>query len=232
MSSSRNLPNGESSCKYRGLLIPLCCGAVVGLFLLVLVIPVSREIFRMLSSGHPMIMGFVKFTLLATVGELIACRITLKCWSLPELFAARAVIWGILGAVLALMLKLYSGGVAALLETGVLPGAESLFVKAAATSIFMNVTFGPVMMAFHKMTDKCLELQGSNAAGGRIKLPSLDDIVDAVDWKIFYSFIVLRTIPFFWFPAHTVTFMLPAEYQTIMAAFLSMALGIILSLRK
>lgn len=248
MNSGRNLPDGRPCRKYQVLLIPLCCGAVVGLFLLILVIPASREVFRVLSSDHPMIMGFVKFALLATIGELAAGRITSGSWSLPDSLAARAAIWGIIGAVLALMLKLYSGGVDALLHSGVLPGEGSLFVKAAATSIFMNATFGPVMMAFHKMTDKCLELRrdivsvrssepgGAAAAGsGSVKggkLPSLNDIADAVDWKTFYSFIVLRTIPLFWFPAHTVTFMLPPEYQTIMAAFLSMALGVILSLRR
>ena len=46
------------------------------------------------------------------------------------------------------------------------------------------------------------------------------------------SFTLLKTIPLFWIPAHTVTFMLPAEYQVIMAAALSIALGIMLSLKK
>ena len=37
-------------------------------------------------------------------------------------------------------------------------------------------------------------------------------------------------MPLFWIPAHTVTFMLPSEYQVMMAAALSVALGIFLSL--
>ena len=40
----------------------------------------------------------------------------------------------------------------------------------------------------------------------------------------------LKTVPLFWIPMHTVTFLLPAEYQVMMAAALSVALGVILSL--
>ena len=57
-------------------------------------------------------------------------------------------------------------------------------------------------------------------------------VIGAVDWYGFISFTVMKTIPFFWLPAHTVTFMLPPEYQTSMAAALSIVLGIILSLNK
>ncbi|MCB6994171.1 hypothetical protein LI177_11850 [bacterium 210820-DFI.6.37] len=214
--------------------VPWVCAGVVAVFLAVLLLPGSREVFRLLSASHPMVMGFIKFALLATIGELLAGRITRKCWELPYFLTGRMLIWGVIGAVLAFMLKLYSGGTAFLLSEGLLPGQGSLFVKAAATSILMNITFGPVMMAFHKMTDKYLELRHQQLAGpcltpGRL---SIGKIAEAVDWNGFYSFVVMRTIPVFWFPAHTVTFMLPAEYQTIMAAFLSMALGVILSLRK
>ena len=41
---------------------------------------------------------------------------------------------------------------------------------------------------------------------------------------------MVKTIPFFWVPAHTITFMLPPEYQIVMAAYLSVALGIILGI--
>ena len=214
--------------------IPWVCVAVVAAFLMILILPGSREVFRIMSAAHPMVMGFIKFALLATVGELLAGRITQKRWELPFFLTGRMLIWGIIGAVLAFMLKLYSGGTAFLLSEGLLPGEGSLFVKAAATSILMNITFGPVMMAFHKMTDKYLELRYDQISGPALKpgKVTVGQIAEEVDWKGFCSFVVMRTIPLFWFPAHTVTFMLPAEYQTVMAAFLSMALGVILSLRK
>lgn len=172
-------------------------------------------------------MGFLKFTFLATVGELIAARISSGLWLLPPKIVARALIWGFIGAVLAFMLKIYSGGVTAVLAAGVLPGANSLFLKALLTSAVMNITFGPVMMGFHKMTDQYLALKASGAGQLDIKA-----VTRATDWESFISFVILRTIPIFWIPAHTITFMLPAEYQTMLAAALSIALGIILSLRK
>ena len=44
------------------------------------------------------------------------------------------------------------------------------------------------------------------------------------------TFVVGKTIPFFWIPAHTVTFLLPPEYRVFVAALLSIALGLILAL--
>ena len=41
---------------------------------------------------------------------------------------------------------------------------------------------------------------------------------------------LLRTIPLFWIPAHTVSFLLPPDYQVLYAALLGVALGLILAL--
>ena len=54
--------------------------------------------------------------------------------------------------------------------------------------------------------------------------------VERVDWNRFMAFVVGKTIPFFWIPAHTVTFLLPPEYRVFVAALLSIALGLILAL--
>ena len=213
----------EAACRA----VPIFCGATLLFFALILLTPYTREIFRILSGSHPFLMGFLKFFFLATVGELLAARLGAGVWVLPKKLPRRAVIWGVIGMALAFMLKVYSGGVAAVLSAGLLPGGSLLFVKALLTSAVMNATFGPVMMGFHKMTDKYLELSAAGAADKGIKA-----VARAVDWEGFISFVVLRTIPIFWIPAHTVTFMLPAEYQTMMAAALSVALGIILGLRK
>ena len=55
-------------------------------------------------------------------------------------------------------------------------------------------------------------------------------VAAAIDWSAFVGFTLLKTVPLFWIPAHTVTFMLPSEYQVMMAAALSVALGVFLSL--
>ena len=57
-------------------------------------------------------------------------------------------------------------------------------------------------------------------------------MIGSVDWTKFVSFTLFKTVPLFWIPAHTVTFLLPQEYQVMMAASLSVALGIILNLGK
>ncbi|QOX63818.1 Mpv17/PMP22 family protein [Anoxybacterium hadale] len=59
---------------------------------------------------------------------------------------------------------------------------------------------------------------------------TLSEVLDAADLKGFVTFVVCRTIPAFWIPAHTVTFLLPHEYRVLMAAMLSICLGAILVL--
>jgi hypothetical protein len=44
--------------------------------------------------------------------------------------------------------------------------------------------------------------------------------------------VVAPTILWFWIPAHTITFCLPAEFRIIMAAGLSVCLGAILAFAK
>ncbi len=39
-----------------------------------------------------------------------------------------------------------------------------------------------------------------------------------------------KTIPLFWIPAHTITFLLPEEFRVLFAAVLSVMLGVLLSL--
>ena len=60
----------------------VCAFAVLAAFAAVLIIPQSREVFKSLSSAHPYIMGFIKFGLLATVGEVLALRLRKKAWIL------------------------------------------------------------------------------------------------------------------------------------------------------
>jgi hypothetical protein len=205
----------------------LFCVAVLAAFILVLAFPPSKEAFKAATGAHPFLMGFVKFSLLATVGELLAIRLSKKSWSFPSGFFERAFVWGFLGMVIALMFKLYWGGVAYLIQLGLIPGASGRLLPAFLCSLLMNVTFGPTMMIFHKITDTAITMMYN-----RERLISLKNVVGNIDFKTLIGFTIAVTIPCFWIPAHTVSFMLPPEYQIIMAASLSIALGIILSLKK
>ncbi len=200
-------------------------------FAAILIIPASREVFKTLSSTHPYVMGFVKFAVLATAGELLAIRLAKKEWTLPSYVWARFLIWGVIGVWITYMMKIFGAGVDALMAQGLLPHAQNelfnSFLKAFFISATMNLSFGPTFMALHKCSDTYLDIR----ATGKRKI-SLSNVIHKVDWEKFAGFTLLKTVPLFWIPAHTVTFMLPAEYQVAMAALLSVALGIILNLKR
>ena len=206
--------------------------AVFALFAAVLIIPSSREIFEKLSGNHPYLMGFVKFALLATAGELIAIKMATGTFSKPRYLIARIVIWGLIGIWITYMMKIFFLGAGAMIASGLLPGAKlspvwHKLVRAFATAATMNLTFGPTFMAVHKCSDTYLALRAQRGKGVK-----LAEVIDSVDWKRFVSFTLFKTVPIFWIPAHTVTFLLPSEYQVMLAALLSVALGIILNLKK
>ena len=206
----------------NALVILYTCVAILS-FVVILIIPTSREWFKGLSGSHPYIMGFIKFALLATAGELIAAFIKTGKITVPCKIIWRFVIWGIIGAWITLMMTVYKYAAGYMMAQGKLPGVGITPLFALFTSVLMNTTFGPTFMAVHKISDKMLEMSANKE-----KL-SLKNAVNGIDWSNFVSFTILKTVPLFWIPAHFVTFLLPAEYQVIMAAALSIALGIILS---
>ncbi len=200
-----------------------------------LVFPATHEIFASLSKTHPYMMAFVKFALLATMGELLAIRIVTGDWAKPVGVVWRAVIWGVLGMVIGLVFSLYAAGVTAAMKSGMLPSfGEVGFAHSLAFAFFastlMNCLFAPTFMAFHRITDTYIDM-GKGTLAGMSKL-SLGEVLDRIDWKGFVTFVVCKTIPIFWIPAHTVTFMLAPEYRVMMAAMLSIALGGILAFAK
>lgn len=220
-------PNNNSPSKQGRPFIPIAAFGIIAAFAVILIIPASREVFKQLSNHHPYIMGFIKFGLLATVGEVFALRIRSGSWKMPICTHWRALIWGLIGIAITFMMKAYTYGVVGMMQNGLLPGNESNFLRALYTAAVMNLSFGPTFMAFHKCTDKYLDLRHAEK-----KKPGLKGVVCNIDWHGFVSFTLFKTIPLFWIPAHTVTFMLPAEYQVIAAAALSIALGVFLSLKK
>lgn len=189
--------------------------------------PTTHAIFVSATAAHPYIIGFIKFFILATMGELLAMRIVIGKWEKPAGLLARAVIWGILGMVIVAIFGIFAGGVTGLVEKGLLPGKGNAFITAFLISAIMNTTFAPTMMMAHRFTDTWIDLKHAGKKNICTK-----DVVQAIDWNGFVSFVLFKTIPIFWIPAHTVTFMLPGEYRVLAAAFLSIALGSILAFAK
>lgn len=197
-----------------------------------LLIPASRRFYESLNVSHPYVMGFLKVAVLATFGEILSKRLALGWYELPVGIHLRALVWGILGITFVAIFELYFSGTKALLDSRLLPfntGARPFF-QAFYTSTLMNLTFAPVFMAIHRITDAYIDL--SNGKLSLIHKLKFEDVVRQVDWLGFVRFVLLKTIPFFWIPAHTVTFLLPSNFRILSAALLSVMLGGLLSLRR
>jgi hypothetical protein len=201
--------------------------ALIGTFL---IYPDTHVIFLAATKAHPYIMGFVKVFILATMGELLAIRIMSGQWKKPFGLLYRAIIWGFFGMTFVVVFDIFAIGMSGVMEKGLMPFYENTFAFALFTSTFLNLIFAPTFMAFHRITDTYIDMgQGKLSDIFSVKL---DQVISKIDWNNFISFVVLKTIPLFWIPAHTITFMLPSEYRVLMAAFLSIALGGILSFAK
>lgn len=203
--------------------------AAIAAVTLLYAVPASREAVVALTTAQPYLLGFLKFMVLATLGELLAVRLTTGTWQRPTGLIWRMLVWGLVGVAVTFMFSFYSKGVAAGVEAGLLPagaGVVATILAAFYTSALMNVTFGPVFMATHRISDTWIDLA---ARGQR---PGFAEVLAAIDWPGFVSFVVARTIPLWWIPAHTLTFLLPGEYRVLAAAYLSIVLGVILAFAK
>jgi hypothetical protein len=203
--------------------------AVLAAIVAFLFYPDTNVIFINLTNHHPYLMGFAKFTILATMGELLALRVMSGDWKKPVGIFYRALIWGFLGIVITLAIKLFSIGVDGMIAKGLII-KTGLVGTAFIKSILINLIFAPSFMAFHRITDTYIDL-GKGKIGGILKV-KLADAVKNIDWYGFVSFVILRSVPIFWIPAHTVTFSLQPQYQVFVAALLSIALGGILAFAK
>jgi hypothetical protein len=171
-------------------------------------------------------MGFIKFALLATTGEIIALKTSRGAFNFPHGMLYKMVVWGFIGIGIALMVPVYSTGVSYLQQKGSLPGKNNKLVTAFFSSLLNNLTFGTTMMGFHTLIDTIIDLK---VAKEKI---SLREVVNKTGWEKYIGFTILKTVPIFWIPAHTITYILPSQYRVIFSALLSIALGLILALGK
>jgi len=197
--------------------------------------PSTNEIYTAANKAHPYILGFVKVSILATMGEILALSIVTGDYKKPVGLIYKFIVWGFLGMGFVIAFDLFANGVTGSMKKGLLPsGVPDTFsaklLLAFFTSAFMNLIFGPTFMTLHRLTDTFIDL--GEGQFSKIKKVKLKAVTDKIDWYGFMSFVVFKTIPIFWIPAHTITFLLPGEYRVLMAAFLSLALGIILAYSK
>lgn len=186
---------------------------------------VTRPFFLTFASEYKIIAGFVKFFFLASIGDFIALRLKSKEWRIPKGMFYKAIIWGIIGVVVVLMFEIYPIGVFMLQDKGILPFKGSELAFAFFVSFIMNFTFAPTMMSAHRITDTYIEMNMTEKT-------TIGEAIDAINWKQYIGFTVFKAIPFFWVPAHTITFLLPDEFRIIFAAVLGIFLGLLLGVFK
>lgn len=211
--------------------------------LLLLPFFISNSVYKFyidFNAQHGMVTSFIKFAILATFGECIGLRIRTGSYNQKGFgIPSRAIVWGFLGLTIKFSFVLFANGVPVFLEylgvneaTTTMAGALTLnkVLIALAISTAMNVIFAPVMMTIHKITDTHITLNGGTACA-LLKPMHIGDIMqNHINWKVQWEFVFAKTIPLFWIPSHTISFLLPADFQTLFAAILGIALGVILAI--
>ena len=187
---------------------------------------------------HGLITAFIKFAVLATFGEALGLRIREGVYNRKGFgLLPRAVVWGFLGITIKLAFVIFASGTPVFLEYMGLENAGSILkgdlteykvLVAFSISVAMNLIYAPVMMTLHKVTDIHIINTGGKLSSLTKKI-HFAEIFKSINWDIQWHFVFKKTIPFFWIPAHTVTFLLPPDFQVLFAAILGIALGLILA---
>ncbi len=197
------------------------------------------NLFLRMSREHGVVMSFLKFAVLSTLGESLGLRITRGIYNYKGFgLFPRAIVWGVLGIGINFAMIIFSGGVPALLTYCGLHSAHGAFLSpdlsvqriftAFMISFFMNAIFAPLFMTFHKITDMHILSHGGRLSS-LLKPIDMGASLASINWNVQWNFVFKKTIPFFWIPAHTVTFLLPPEIRVLFAALLGVILGLILA---
>ena len=192
--------------------------------------------------------SFLKFALLATLGEVIGLRIRTGNYTEKGFgLVPRMIVWGFLGITIKIAFVVFAAGIPTLVEKyfGVAGAKDSMaftdvfeasdnglggvrFLSAFLISTFMNLTYAPVMMTFHKITDLHIIQTGGSLSKFFTPIP-IRKIFPTINWDMQWNFIFKKTIPIFWIPMQTINFMVASEYRVVIAAFLGIVLGVLLS---
>ncbi len=208
---------------------------------------VSKEAYDFLFDGqtglnslHPLSMAFVKFAVLATLGELLGVRIQTGNY-LKKGFGIfpRTIVWGFLGVFIAIAFIIFASGtitfsvkILGIQNAGsILAGAltwKKLLI-AFLISLFINTMFAPVFMTIHKITDAHI-IQNGGKFRSLFTPIKVNKIITTMNWHVQWDFIFKKTIPLFWIPAQTINFCFPEQYRVLNAAILGIVLGVILAI--
>lgn len=158
--------------------------------------------------AHPILTAMMQFAVLGTLGDAVSHWIVKRRIFSPydlKTLLLKIVEWSILAVMIKYAFIGFQGFVDSLINQNYLPQLSGIG-RSFAVSTLMNLQFGPFLVMMHRLLD--------NLIAGKQNWKNLD--------KGFYSLL------WFWIPAHTITFILPKEFQIGLAALWSLALGIIL----
>jgi hypothetical protein len=159
----------------------------------------------------PFVSAMIQFSILGTLGDYVSAKIAgTKANFSASLMVLKALEWAFLAIFIKIAFIGYEGFVSSLVINRVLPQVfvESVLLNAITRSISMNLQFGVFLVIFHRLLDN-LVLQTKN-------------------WKNLDK--ALLSLVWFSIPAHTLTFVLPKDFQVGLAALWSFMLGLLLSL--
>ena len=208
------------------------------LFLPFLLFKDAYDFYREFNSNYGTLMSFIKFAVLATIGESIALRIKNGVY-LQKGFGLipRAIVWGFLGISIKMAFVIFAAGTPLLLEDFGIQGAaasmhgELSWLKALTAfsiSVCLNIFYAPVLMTFHKITDTHIVSNGGTVRG-LFRPIRFREIFENMNWNVHWNFVLKKTIPIFWIPAQTFNFLLPEEWRILVAAIYGIILGVILA---
>lgn len=184
--------------------------------------------FEHVTKAHPFAMGFLKFFLLGTFGELLKYRIANSTWKLDHI-PERSLIWGAFGCWFTMVFAGFSFLVDGLIGIGLWPAGIFILPDfiwvALSKGLWLNVLgmFGWGMMVTHEYFNF--------AISQRWTVFSLRKFAAHVDNNFILVFIP-KTLLLFWVLANGFTFTLPYEWRVFTAALLAVVLGFLLSVGK
>ena len=213
--------------------------AIAAIFLPFFLSAPLYEWYSTFNASHGMVMSFLKFGILSTLGEMLGCRISTGKYVTPTFgVLPRMVVWGFLGMGINMAMIIFSKGTPMFMQYMGMTNAVEAFTAdsfsmdklwvALAVSVAMNTIFAPVFMTFHKVTDAHIAAHGGSLKALVTPIPMAERL-DTLNWQAQWGFVFRKTIPFFWYPAHTITFLLPAEQRVLFAALLGIVLGVLLA---
>lgn len=213
--------------------------AIAAIFLPFFLSAPLYEWYSTFNATHGMVMSFLKFGILSTLGEMLGCRISTGKYVTPTFgVLPRMVVWGFLGMGINMAMIIFSKGTPMFMQYMGMTNAVEAFTTdgfsmdklwvALAVSVAMNTIFAPVFMTFHKVTDAHIAAHGGSLKALVTPIPMAERLA-TLNWQAQWEFVFRKTIPFFWYPAHTITFLLPAEQRVLFAALLGIVLGVLLA---